>query len=98
MALGPRDIQIVLQVTRDIERLQSLQQQYSRHQQEQLSLYMLKNLEEKKRQTEPLPRAGEIRLRRISESLNKENPERESSRKKGSKSFRGLGENIDIVA
>ncbi|MCM8824134.1 MAG: hypothetical protein NC822_05635, partial [Candidatus Omnitrophica bacterium] len=71
MALGPRDIQIVLQVTRDIERLQNLQQQYSRHQQEQLSLYMLKSLEEKKRQTEPLPRAGEIRLRRISESLNK---------------------------
>ena len=67
MALRPTDIQVVLQATGDVGRMQQLQQQYSRQQQEHLAAYMQKNLKEKRKKTEPLAKAVRVRMRPISQ-------------------------------
>ncbi len=94
MALRPTDIQIILQVSRSIERMQELQQQYSRQQQEQLAAYMQKNLEEKKKQTEPLPKTAPVQIRRIS-SEDKRKPQQETARRRDKKT--GEGDHIDVI-
>jgi hypothetical protein len=96
MALRPTDIQIVIQSTGSVERVQELQQQYSRHQQEQLAVYMQKNLEERKRQTTPLSRVAELEVRPVSREEKRE-PEREGDpKKRKGKLTKKLGENVDI--
>ena len=92
MALRPTDIQIILQVSRDIERIQQLQQQYSRQQQEQLAAYMQKNIEKKKEQALPPSRVERPEIRAISSEKDKRNP----SRRDFNKEKRGKDKDIHI--
>ena len=96
MALRPIDLQVVLQATRDVERVQHLQQQYSRQQQEQLATYMQKNLEVKKKRTEPLDKAVETRIRPVSQE--EKNTREERRRKKQERGEKKVGMHIDIIA
>ncbi len=95
MAMRPTDIQLILQVSRDVERIQHLQQQYTRQQQEQLAAYMKKNLEEKRKKTESLTRTDKTQLRPVAQrEERKERGKKEKNRDKDKK----LGMHIDIIA
>jgi len=95
MGMRPTDLQIIMQVSRDVERIQHLQQQYSRQQQEHLASYMRKNLVQKREKTEPLTRPEKTGLLQVS----RQGPRKDKKDKKNKqKKNRPLGTNIDIIA
>lgn len=95
MGMRPTDLQIIMQVSRDVERIQHLQQQYSRQQQEHLAAYMRKSLIEKREKTEPLTKPEKSGLSQV--SRQKERKGKKDNKGKQKKN-RSIGGNIDIIA
>ncbi len=99
MALRPTDIQLILQISRDVERVQLLQQQYGQRQQEHLTAYMERQLEEKKKQATPVKDSAEAELRAIHEEDPEEKRKFKQSKKRESsegKFKKKIGGSIDM--
>ena len=93
MPLRPMDLQVILQVSRNVEKMQTFHQQQAQRQQEQLSLYMQRNFRARQHQTEAAAQTTEGRLNQISEDGKKRE---QPKRKKKDKEKKKLGGNIDF--
>ncbi|MBD3246372.1 MAG: hypothetical protein GF333_05110 [Candidatus Omnitrophica bacterium] len=96
MALRPTDIQIVLQATRNVGKLQQVHQQHARQQQEHLSVYMQKNLEEKKKRPVKLDEVPESNVRPVSGDEKGKGRTNGGKRRK-KKSEKKIGGNVDLL-
>jgi len=63
MSIRPTDLQIIVQKTHEVERLQQNQQQQSKTQQQQFAGQLQKQSEVKERQVNSSPHADEITIR-----------------------------------
>jgi len=96
MAIRPVDLQVILQVSRNVEKMQMLQQQHSQKQQEQLALYMQKNFQVRQHQTEAMPQSEQGRMRPVSDEEKQNRREKEKKDKEKKKGKKKLGSTIDI--
>jgi hypothetical protein len=77
MALRPTELQIILAATRDIEKVQQVQQHLPRSQQEQLALQFQHEVQERKRQAQSTTKTEESQLKHIEvENKRKQTPHR----------------------
>jgi hypothetical protein len=95
MPLRPMDLQVILQVSRNVEKMQLLQQQYSQRQQEQLALYMQRNFRARQHQTEATEQSTEGWMDQVSEDGKRKEQQK---RKKKDKEKKKIGGNVDFFA
>ena len=91
MAVRPMDLQIILQISSSVEKMQMFHQQYSQRQQEQLALYMQRNFQVRQHKTEAASTGGETRMEKTSEDGRKKEQQKRKKKEK-----KKLGGNIDV--
>ena len=97
MGLRTTDIQVILQISQSVERLQHLQQQYGRRQQEQLNAYMERQQEEQKKQAQMVPKVGELEIRPISAEERPPGRQLYKRKSKSKEDKKNLGGHIDLL-
>lgn len=84
MALRPTELQIILSATRDIEKLQHIQQQLPRSHQEYLAIQFQREMEERKRQTQSLAKTEQGQVKKIETEEEKYRRRRQERRQTSS--------------
>jgi DNA-binding protein H-NS len=92
MSIRPTDLQIIIQKTQEVEKLQQNQQQQSKVQQQQFAEQLHKQSEIKERQIRSSPRADEVKIQHKEKDAEKEQSQkRKQSTAQGDETVKQAG-------